>query len=56
MKGLLFIFALAVWILGTIGCFGYLFYYKLYIFAFAALGNGALACFTVRKLYKRLNL
>lgn len=56
MKGLTFFLALAVWILGTLGSFGYLCYIKEFPCALAALGNGALAYFTVLKLYKRLNL
>jgi TM2 domain-containing membrane protein YozV len=53
MKGLFFILALMVWVFGTIGSFGYLCYIKEYPCAIAALGNGVLAFFTVKKLWKK---
>lgn len=55
MKGFIFIIALMVWLVGTFGCFGYLCYIKEYPCAFAALGNGVLAFFTVIKIYKLLD-
>ena len=55
MKGFIFIIALMVWLVGTLGSFGYLCYIKEYPCAFAALGNGVLAFFTVIKIYKLLD-
>lgn len=51
-NGFLFILALFVWLIGTIGAFGYLVWIKEYPCALAALGNGVLAYPTIKKLYK----
>lgn len=52
-KGLIFIVVLFVWLIGTLGAAGYLFYIGKTPCALAAIGNGILAYPTVKKWYKK---
>ena len=51
-NGFLFILALFVWLIGTFGAAGYLFWIKEIPCALFALGNGVIAFPTIKKLYK----
>ena len=53
-NGFLFIIALFVWLIGTLGAAGYLLYIGEKPCAIAVLGNGVLAYPTVKKLFEKL--